>query len=119
MLFLRRSGVCATGGGEEEIGSGISVEWGCVGCDDVEWEGIRRSPNTWFVKSRVEGRDDGEEGSGVRVVRVDFDKEGEHMFVMGGTVIVGFVRTTIARETGIVVFGMAWLKDVWLEFSHS
>ena len=34
------------------------------------------------------------------------------MFVMGGTVIVGFVRTTIARETGIVVFGMAWLKDV-------
>ena len=34
------------------------------------------------------------------------------MFVMGGTMIVGFVTRTIARETGIEVFGMAWLKDV-------
>ena len=119
MLFLRRNGVCATNGGEGEIGSGISVEWGCEGCDDVEWEGIGRTTNTWFVKSMAEGRDDGKEGLGVRVVEVDFAKEGEDMFVMGSTVIVGFVTRMIARETGTEVFGMAWLKDVWPDFSHS
>ena len=75
MLFLRRNGVCATNGGEGEIGSGISVEWGCEGCDDVEWEGIGRSTNTWFVKSGVEGRDDGKEGSSVMVVGADFAKK--------------------------------------------
>lgn len=78
-----------------------------------------RSTNSWFVKSGVDGRDGGEEELVVKMVGVDFIEEGEYTLVIGGTMIVGFKTGMIVRGTSAKVFGMTWLKNVWLEFSHS
>ena len=43
VLLLGKSDVYVAGEGKGEIRLGTGVEWGCLGCDDVGWEGKGRN----------------------------------------------------------------------------